>query len=32
VELSPNDEEKLEKIIETLDEHDDVQEIYTNAE
>ena len=32
VPLSPEDEEKLEKLIELIMDHDDVQEVYTNAE
>ena len=31
VEISDEDGEKLEKLMEALDEHDDVQEVYTNA-
>ncbi len=31
VEISDDDGEKLEKLMEALDEHDDVQEVYTNA-
>ncbi|MFA5744661.1 MAG: YebC/PmpR family DNA-binding transcriptional regulator [Candidatus Paceibacterota bacterium] len=31
VELSENDEERLTVILEALDEHEDVQEIFTNA-
>ena len=31
VEITENDGEKLEKLIETLDDHDDVQNVYTNA-
>jgi len=31
VELSSEDEEKLQELLETLEEHDDVQEIFTNA-
>ncbi len=31
VELSMEDEEKLQELLEVLDEHDDVQEIFTNA-
>jgi len=31
-EISDEDGEKLTKLIETLDEQDDVQEVYTNAE
>ncbi len=31
VEISDTDGEKLEKLMEALDEHDDVQEVYTNA-
>lgn len=31
VEVSEEDGEKLEKLMEALDEHDDVQEVYTNA-
>jgi len=30
-EISEVDGEKLEKLMETLDEHDDVQQVYTNA-
>ncbi len=30
--LSPEDSEKLETLLNELDDHDDVQEIYTNAE
>lgn len=32
VPLSPEDEERLAVLLEALDGHDDVQEIYTNAE
>lgn len=32
VKINENDEEKLEKLLEQLDEQDDVQELYTNAE
>ena len=32
VELSNEDGEKLQELLEVLDEHDDVQEIYTNAQ
>lgn len=31
IELSPEDTKKLERLFETLNEQDDVQEIYTNA-
>lgn len=31
VEISDEDGEKLEKLMEALDEHDDVQDVYTNA-
>ena len=31
IELSDTDEERLSSILEVLDEHDDVQEIFTNA-
>lgn len=31
VELSPEDEERLGSILEALDEHDDVQQVFTNA-
>lgn len=31
MDLSPDDEEKLTTILTALDEHDDVQEVYTNA-
>ena len=31
VDLSEQDMEKLQEVIDVLDEHDDVQEIYTNA-
>jgi YebC/PmpR family DNA-binding regulatory protein len=31
VDLSQEDEEKLEKLLEALDESDEVQEVYTNA-
>ena len=31
VEISDEDDEKLETLMEALDEHDDVQEVYTNA-
>ncbi len=31
VELSDEDKEKLQELLEVLDEHDDVQEIFTNA-
>lgn len=30
--ISPEDEPILENLLEALDEHDDVQEVYTNAE
>lgn len=30
--ISPEDGEKLEKILELLDENDDVQDVYTNAD
>lgn len=32
INLSEHDEEKLEKLLESLDEHDDIQEVYHNAE
>jgi transcriptional/translational regulatory protein YebC/TACO1 len=32
VALSESDNEKLLKILETIDSHDDVEEVYTNAE
>jgi YebC/PmpR family DNA-binding regulatory protein len=32
VQISDEDGEKLEKIMEELDDHEDVQEVYTNAE
>ncbi len=32
VELSDEDKEKLQELLEVLDEHDDVQEIFTNAQ
>lgn len=32
INLSEHDEEKLEKLLEALDEHDDIQEVYHNAE
>ena len=32
VPLSPEDSTKLDEIIETLEDNDEVQEIYTNAE
>ena len=31
VEISDEDGEKLEKLMDALDEHDDVQDVYTNA-
>ncbi len=31
IELNENDAEALDKLLEELDDHDDVQEIYTNA-
>ncbi len=31
VEITESDGEKLEKLMEALDDHDDVQEVYTNA-
>ncbi len=31
VDISDSDGDKLEKLMEVLDEHDDVQEVYTNA-
>jgi len=31
VEISEEEDEKLEKLMEALDEHDDVQDVYTNA-
>lgn len=31
VQLSPEDEEKLASLIEDLQDHDDIQEVYTNA-
>jgi transcriptional/translational regulatory protein YebC/TACO1 len=32
VPLSESDSEKLMKILETIDAHDDVEAVYTNAE
>ena len=32
VKISAEDGEKLEKILEELDDHDDVQEVFTNAD
>lgn len=32
IELNENDAQALDKLLEELDDHDDVQEIYTNAE
>lgn len=32
IKLSPDDEALLEKIMDELDDHDDVQEVYTSAE
>jgi YebC/PmpR family DNA-binding regulatory protein len=32
VQLSPEDDASLMKIMEAIDEHDDVQDVYTNAE
>ena len=31
LELSSDDTKKLESLLEALDEHDDVQEVYTNS-
>lgn len=31
IEINENDAEEIDKLLEELDDHDDVQEIYTNA-